>query len=534
MNFHDLHRAYPTFRYPGYGRKGMVATSHPLAAGAGLDMLKKGGSAVDAALAAAACLTVCEPTANGIGGDLFAIVYFGGELYGLNASGPAPGAISIDELKRRGCSEIPRHGVLSVNVPGAPAGWAALSQRFGRLPMTAVFAPAVSYAAEGYPASPLLSRGWQRAYDVYSTLKGEEYQAWFKTFAPRGRAPLPGELVRLPEHAETLAAIAETNGDVFYRGELAETIDAFFRRYGGYLRKEDLDRFRVEWVEPISTEYRGYEVWELPPNGQGIVALMALNILKGFDFDEKDAVLTYHRQIEALKLAFEDAQRYVTDPKRMQVAVEELLSEGWAAEKRKRIGEKALEPFPSEVNEGGTVYLAAADGEGNMVSLIQSNYRGFGSGLVVPGTGVALHNRGHNFSFDPRHHNCLEPDKRPYHTIIPGFLTKDHRAVGPFGVMGGFMQPQGHVQVIMNLLDFGHNPQAALDAPRWQWLRGRKVNVENTLAAEIINGLVEQGHEITVTKDSGGYGRGQIVFKSVDDVLVGATESRIDGAVAAW
>ncbi len=512
----------------------MVATSHPLAAAAGLDMLKKGGNAVDAALAAAACLTVCEPTANGIGGDLFAIVSFEGELYGLNASGPAPGGISIAELKKRGYGEIPRHGVVPVNVPGAPAGWTALSRRFGRLPMTEVFAPAISYAAEGYPVSTLLSRGWQRAYEFYSTLKGDEYRAWFETFAPQGRAPLPGEFFRLPDHAETLEAIAATGADVFYRGEIAERIDAFLRQYGGYLRAEDLDRFQVEWVEPISTEYRGFEVWELPPNGQGIVALMALNILKGFDFSEKDAVSTYHRQIEALKLAFEDAQRYVTDPRRMQVTVEELLSESWASEKRKRIGEKALEPLPSEENKGGTVYLAAADGEGNMVSLIQSNYQGFGSGLVVPGTGVALHNRGHNFSFEPQHHNCLEPNKRPYHTIIPGFLTKDHRPIGPFGVMGGFMQPQGHVQVIMNLLDFGHNPQAALDAPRWQWMQGRTVNLENTLAAEIINGLVEKGHEIVVTKDNTGYGRGQIIFKAAQSILIGATEARIDGAVTAW
>lgn len=534
LNFHDLHHAHPTFRYPSYGRAGMVATSHPLAAMAGLDMLKKGGNAVDAALAAAACLTVCEPTASGIGGDLFAIVSFQGELYGLNASGPAPENISLERLKKEGYSEIPRYGLVPVNVPGAPAGWAALSKRFGRLPMTEVFVPAVKYGAEGFPVSPLLSRGWQRAYQVYSTLKGDEYKAWFATFAPQGRAPLPGELMRLPDHAATLAAIAETGADVFYHGELGEKIDAFFRQYGGYLRGEDLSRYQVEWVDPICTEYRGHEVWELPPNGQGIVALMALNILKGYDFTEKDAALTYHRQIEALKLAFEDAQRYVTDPGKMQVAVEDLLSEGWAAEKRKRIGERALEPLPSEERDGGTVYLAAADGEGNMISLIQSNYNGFGSGVVVPGTGIALHNRGHNFSFVSEHHNCLEPNKRPYHTIIPGFLTKNRRAIGPFGVMGGFMQPQGHVQVIMNLLDFGHNPQAALDAPRWQWMRGKIVNVENTLPAGIINGLVERGHEVTVTKDNVGYGRGQIVFRAASDILIGATEARIDGAVAAW
>lgn len=511
-----------------------MATSHPLAAMAGLDMLKRGGNAIDAAVSAAACLTVCEPTANGIGGDLFAIVYFKGELYGLNASGPAPSGISLERLQKDGHQEMPRHGLVPVNVPGAPAGWAALSRRFGRLPLTDVFAPAVDYAAQGYPVSALLSKGWQRAYQVYSKFQGKEYEPWFATFAPRGRAPLPGELVRLPHHAETLAAIAQTGGDSFYRGELAEKIDAFSREHGGYLRAEDLSDYAVEWVAPIHTKYRGYEVWELPPNGQGIIALMALNILKEFDFEEKDSILTYHRQIEAIKLAFEDAQRYVTDPTKMRVTVKELLSEEWAAEQRRRIGKNALQPLPSKEREGGTVYLAAADGEGNMVSLIQSNYNGFGSGVVVPETGIALHNRGHNFSFDPLHHNCLEPSKRPYHTIIPGFLTKNHKAIGPFGVMGGFMQPQGHVQVVMNLLDFGHNPQAALDAPRWQWMRGKKVNVENTLPTRIINGLVGLGHEVTVTTDNIGYGRGQIVFKTADDVLMGATEARIDGAVAPW
>ena len=533
MNFHDIGQAYPSFRYPAYGRRGMVATSNRFAAMAGMDMLKRGGNAVDAALAAAACLTVCEPTSNGIGGDLFAIVHFEGELYGLNASGPSPELISIDRLKQAGHKEIPRYGLAPVNVPGAPAGWAALSKRFGRLPLTDVFAPAVNYAAEGYAVSNLLSRDWQRAAQVYSRYKGEEFKPWFDTFAPGGRVPMPGEIVRLPHHAETLALIAATGAEAFYSGELSEKIDAFSRQHGGCLRGEDLSRFDVEWVDPISVDYRGYEVWEIPPNGQGIVALMALNILKGFDFTEKNDVVTYHRQIEAIKLAFEDAQRYVTDPKKMKVTVEELLSDDWAAERRRRIGERALEPLPSREQDGGTVYLAAADGEGNMVSLIQSNYNGFGSGMVVPGTGIALHNRGHNFSFDPEHDNCLEPNKRPYHTIIPGFLSKDGQPVGPFGVMGGFMQPQGHVQVVMNLVDLAHNPQAALDAPRWQWMRGRKVNLENTLPAEIINGLVKRGHEVTVTKENVGYGRGQIVFRD-RDVLVGATEPRIDGAVAVW
>ncbi len=537
LNLHGLENSYFSERFPTYGRRGMVATSNALAAQAGLEMLKKGGNAVDAALAAAACLTVCEPTANGIGGDAFAIVAFSGKLYGLNASGPAPQGISLETLVKQGYQEIPRHGFVPVNVPGAPAGWVALSKRFGRLPLTEVFAPAVAYAEEGYAVSPVLARQWGRAFEIYKKwLQGEEFDEWFKTFAPEGRAPRPGEVVRLGNHGRTLRRIAETMGEVFYRGEIAEQIDGFSRKHGGFLRAEDLADYEAEWVDPISTEYRGLEVWEIPPNGQGIVALMALNILRGFDFarEDKNSPLTYHRQIEALKLAFADAQSYVTDPRYMQVSVEELLSESWAAEKRKLIGTRAITPPRSEETKGGTVYLTAADGDGNMISLIQSNYMGFGSGLVVPGTGVALHNRGHNFSFDPDHHNCLAPGKKTYHTIIPGFLTKNGKPLGPFGVMGGFMQPQGHVQVVMNLTDFGHNPQAALDGPRFQWMKGLQVQLEKTVPSSIVQELLEMGHEITVTEENSGYGRGQIILRADNGTLIGGTESRVDGTVAVW
>lgn len=537
LNLHGLNSSYPSERFPAYGQQGMVATSNQFAAQAGLEMLKKGGNAVDAALAAAACLTVCEPTANGIGGDNFAIVAFEGKLYGLNASGPAPRSISLETLVKRGYTELPRFGFVPVNVPGAPAGWVALSERFGKLPLREVFAPAIFYAEEGYPVSPILATQWNRAFEIYQKqLKGDEFSEWFKTFAPQGRAPRAGELVRLPNHAKTLSSIAETMGEAFYRGEIAQRIDAFSRQYGGFLRAEDLESFKAEWVDPIFTEYRGHEVWEIPPNGQGIVALMALNILKGFVFEQNDkyTALTYHRQIEAIKLAFADAQSNVTDPKHMQISVDDLLSEAWAHEKRKMIGRNALLPPRSEETKGGTVYLTAADGDGNMVSLIQSNYMGFGSGLVVPGTGIGLHNRGHNFSFDPQHPNCLAPGKRPYHTIIPGFLTKDHKPLGPFGVMGGFMQPQGHVQVVMNLLDFGHNPQAALDAPRFQWMRGKQVQVEKTLPHSIAQGLEEMGHEVKVTEGNAGYGRGQIILRLDNGALVGGTESRVDGTVAVW
>ncbi len=537
INLHSLENSYPSERFPAYGRRGMVATSNALAAQAGLEMLKKGGNAVDAALAAAACLTVCEPTANGIGGDNFAIVAFEGELYGLNASGPAPQGISLEALVKHGYRELPRYGFVPVNVPGAPAGWVALSKRFGRLPLTEVFAPAVFYAEEGYVASSVLAQQWKRAVEIYKKrLQGEEFAEWFNTFAPEGKAPNAGELVRLPNHGKTLRQIAETMGEALYQGEIAERVDAFSRQYGGFLRASDLENYEAEWVDPISTEYRGLEVWEIPPNGQGIVALMALNILKGFEFsmDDKNSPLTYHRQIEALKLAFAGAQSTVTDPKYMKVTVEELLSDAWAEEQRRCIGSRALMPPRSEETKGGTVYLSAADADGNMVSLIQSNYMGFGSGLVVPGTGVALHNRGHNFSFDPAHPNCLAPGKKPYHTIIPGFLTKDGNPFGPFGVMGGFMQPQGHVQVVMNLTDFGHNPQAALDRSRYQWIKGRKVGVEKTMPSIIVEQLAQMGHEITVTEGNSGYGRGQIICRTDHGTYVGGTESRVDGTVAVW
>lgn len=536
LNIGDLGVCYPSQRFPFYGRKGMVATSNALAAQAGLEMLKKGGNAVDAALAAAACLTVLEPTSNGIGGDAFAIVAFQGELYGLNASGPAPQAIRLRALQEQGYKEIPKYGFVPVNVAGAPAGWAALSKRFGRLDLKEVFAPAVDYAENGYPVSPVLSRQWNRAFEIYSKhLQSEEYKPWFDTFAPEGRPPQAGEMVRLRDHAKTLSLIADTKAEAFYRGEIAERIDSFSKKHGGYLRAEDLAAYQAEWVDPIFTKYGDLEVWEIPPNGQGIVALMALNILRGFDLkpEDKHAARTYHLQIEALKLAFTDAQKYVADDKHMQASVPYLLSEEWAKEKRKLIRPDALLPPPSQEVKGGTVYLCTADAEGNMVSFIQSNYMGFGSGLVVPGTGIALHNRGHNFSFDPQHVNCLAPGKRPYHTIIPGFLTKDRRPLGPLGVMGGFMQPQGHVQVVMNLVNFGHNPQAALDAPRFQWIKGNQVQLEKTMPQEVVEQLASLGHEITVTEENTGYGRGQIILKA-GDVLVGGTESRVDGTVAVW
>ncbi|RKQ35890.1 gamma-glutamyltransferase family protein [Oceanobacillus halophilus] len=514
----------------------MVATSQPLAAQAGLDILKKGGNAIDAAIATAACLTVVEPTSNGIGSDAFALVWTKGKLHGLNSSGRSPKSISIDILKEKGLEEIPTHGWVPVTVPGAPGAWAELSARFGKLPLTEVLKPAIIYAREGYPVSPTLGKYWENAYHTYKEeLTEDVFNNWFKTFAPSGRAPKVGEIWSSPDHANTLQEIAETNGESFYRGEIAEKISLFSHQTGGYLTAEDLAEFKPDWVDPIHINYRGYDVWEIPPNGQGIVALEALNILKGFDFSAKDTIETYHKQIEAIKLAFADAEKHVTEDKYMKLSVEEILSESYAANRRSLIGEEARMPEAGEPTMSGTVYLATADNEGNMVSFIQSNYMGFGSGIVVPGTGISLQNRGHNFSMDRNHVNALQGGKRTYHTIIPGFLTKDNQAVGPFGVMGGFMQPQGHVQVVMNTIDFGLHPQAALDAPRWQWMKEKKVEVEDRFHHHLAQQLKNKGHDINIQLEPNSFGRGQIIWRNPNTgVLTGGSESRTDGTIAAW
>ncbi|MDM5228419.1 gamma-glutamyltransferase family protein [Cytobacillus sp. NJ13] len=536
MNFDFHNHPYTSQRTTVMANNGMVATSQPLAAQAGLDMMRKEGNAIDAAIATAAALTVVEPTSNGIGGDAFALVWTKGELHGLNASGPAPKSISIEAIKERGFEKMPTHGWMPVTVPGAPSAWAELSKRFGKLPLKDVLQPAIDYAEKGYPLTPILGKYWQVAYKKFKQiLTDDEFQHWFETFAPDGRAPDIGEIWRSEGHASTLRAIGETDGESFYRGEIAEKIDAFSKKYNAFLSKEDLADYKAEWVDPIKVHYRGYDVWEIPPNGQGLVALLGLNIAKGFEFRDKDTVDTYHKQIEAMKLAFTDGKAFITDPAEMRVTVEELLSEEYGESRRSEIAGEALTPEPYKPPRGGTVYLATADSEGNMVSFIQSNYMGFGSGLVVPGTGIALQNRGHDFSLDPEHHNALKPGKKTYHTIIPGFLTKDGEAVGPFGVMGGYMQPQGHMQVVMNTVDFHLNPQAALDAPRWQWIEGKKVQVEPHFPNHIAQALVRKGHQIEVTVDTGGFGRGQIIWRDPKTgVLMGGTEARTDGSIAAW
>ncbi|WP_286133975.1 gamma-glutamyltransferase [Bacillus sp. AFS053548] len=527
---------YSSHRNVVYARNGMVATSQPLAAQAGLDILKKGGNAVDAAIATAACLTVVEPTSNGIGGDAFALVWMNEKLYGLDSSGPAPKNISIEKLKNLGYEKMPKYGWIPITVPGAPAAWVELSNRFGRLSLKEVLQPAIEYAREGFPISPTLGKFWKKAYEIYKKeLNSEEFVAWFDTFAPNGRAPEVGEIWSSLDHAITLEKIAETNGKDFYKGEIADKIIASSNQYGGFLTQEDLESFKPEWVNPISINYRGFDVWEIPPNGQGIVALMALNILKNDQFDDKENITTYHKQFEAMKLAFACGKEYVTDRKFMKTSVESLLSDQYGKERFSGIKETAHTPLPGRPASGGTVYLATADGDGNMVSFIQSNYMGFGSGIVIPGTGIGLQNRGCDFSLNEKHANALIGGKKSYHTIIPAFLTKNNKAIGPFGVMGGYMQPQGHVQVIMNSIDFHLNPQEALDAPRWQWIEGKIVEVEPSFPQEIIKELQAKGHEIKVAKDTGSFGRGQIIWRNEDSgVLMGGTESRTDGCIASW
>ena len=538
--FDPLAQRWPSQRFPLYARGGMVNCSSPQAAAAGLEALRLGGNAVDAAVAAAAALTVTEPTSNGLGSDAFALVWIEKDrrLYGLNASGPAPmladAARVLAEGKDRD-GKMPARGWTPVTVPGAVGAWCALNQRFGRRRLAGDLAPAVRYAREGWPCAANLAQAWQRSYENFrGTLTGPCFDAWFRTFAPEGRAPEAGELVRLSDHADTLEEIGASGGESFYRGALARRIDEESRRFGGWLRYEDLAAYQPLWVEPIRVGYRGYEVCEIPPNGQGIVALMALNILKEFAPGAWEDPLCCHRRIEAIKLAFADAFRYVTDPACMPLDYHELLRPEYGALRAREIGERAEIRSAAVPPKSGTVYLCCADGEGNMVSYIQSNYMGFGSGVVVGGTGIALQNRGADFSLDPNDTNFLKPGKRSYHTIIPGFLMKDGQPVGPFGVMGGYMQPQGHVQVVMNYVDFGLDPQQALDAPRWQWLRDGRVVVETRFDPDLARGLQRRGHRLGYEIDTAAFGRGQMIVRLPNGTLVGGTESRTDSNIACW
>jgi gamma-glutamyltranspeptidase / glutathione hydrolase len=526
---------YSSQRQPAFGRYGTVATSQALAAQAGMQILRAGGNAVDAAIATAACLTVVEPTSNGIGGDAFALVWDGNKLHGLNASGRAPQNLTKSLLEQKGYTTMPQDGWLSVTIPGVPAAWRDLHQKFGRLPFEQLLESAIDYAENGFIVSSTVARFWAYAARKYGSLEGQEFKPWQNTFTRDHLSPKAGERFYLPDHAKTLRRIAETHSEDFYTGSLAKAIEDFAAQTGGVITQADLRTHTNTWVDPISTNYRGYDIWEIPPNGQGIATLSALNILEGFDLSRypRDSIDSYHLQLEAMKLGFADTLAYVADPTRAEVPITGLLSKAYAAERRALIGETALLPSAGQPPKGGTVYLCTADSDGMMVSYIQSNYAGFGSGIVIPNTGIALQNRGANFNLEPNHPNCLEPNKRPYHTIIPGFLSKDNQAVGPFGVMGGFMQPQGHLQMMINTIDYGLHPQAALDAPRWQWLEERKIELETHTPRHIAEGLRAKGHQVTMQLENGNFGRGQIIWK-IGDAFVAGTESRCDGAALVY
>ena len=526
---------YPSVRNVVYGKKGMACSTQPLAGSIGIQVMKDGGNAIDAAVAMAGAMPLLEPTGNGLGSDAFFLVWTKGKLYGLNASGFSPRSLSAEHVRKLGYDQMPDSGWIPVMVPGAVAGWCELAERFGSMPLAELWQPAICYGEEGFPVSPNVIMQWRSSKERFRkeyAKDPEVFRPWMELF---GTVPAPGQIFRNPDYSRTLRELAQSKGESFYRGPVMEKIISFAERTGGFLSKEDMISYRPAWVEPICVQYRGYEVWEMPPNGHGITALMALKMLQGFDLGrEKEDPEVYHRCIEAIKLAFADTRKYVADPACMRTQVEDLLSDRYMNSRRALIGAEAITPEAGDPSCGDTVYFCTADGQGNMVSCIQSNYRGFGSGICIPGTGITLQDRGANFSLDEESDNCLKGGKRAYHTIIPGFLTKDGEPVGPFGVMGGFMQPQGHVQILVNSIDFAMNPQEALDAPRFQWVGGKKVMLEKEVPDAIARELENRGHEILRTETNLNMGRGQIIWKNADGVLCGGTESRADGTVAAF
>ena len=525
----DWNLPYPSRRQPVFARNA-VATSQPLATQAGIAMLAKGGNAVDAALTTAITLAVVEPCSNGLGSDLFALVWTGSELVGLNASGRAPAAWNPGRFAGR--TAMPERGWETVTIPGAVSGWRALSQRFGELPFADLFEPAIRYARDGYLVSPIVAEKWALAVPHMPRDLG-----WFEHFAPHGRAPYPGERFASPAMAVSLERIAQTDGDAFYRGELADALVRHARASGGAHTEDDFAAHTADWVAPLGLDYRGITVHEIPPNGQGIAALMALGILENFDLASLpvDDPVTQHVEIEAMKLAFADAHRYVSDPRTMPVPAEALLDRGYLATRARRIDRARAQDFgPGDPPKGGTVYLCAADEDGMMVSLIQSNYMGFGSGIVVPGTGISLQNRGAGFSLAPGHANEVAGGKRPYHTIIPGFVTRNGAPLAAFGVMGGPIQPPGHVQTIVRLVDYRMNPQAALDAPRWKLNAGRSVDLEAAASPALRDALIAMGHSLASVADSYmDFGAGQFIVRT-DDGYVAASDPRRDGQAAGF
>jgi len=535
-------------------QQGMVATSQPLATQIGLDILKAGGSAVDAAIAANAALGLMEPTGNGIGGDLYAIVWDNQsqKLYGLNASGRSPKGLSLkqlkSELKALGRDTIPPYGMLPISVPGTVDGWFEMHQKFGRLSMGQNLQPTIDYANHGFPVSELIAYYWERSVPRLSPQPG----SFKSTFTIDGKAPRKGQVFKNPELANTLAILAKDGRDAFYQGKIARQIDQFMQANGGYLRYRDFSEHRSAWVEPQSTNYRGYDVFELPPNGQGIAALQMLNILEQYDlksmgFLSEEAL---HTMVEAKKLVFEDRAKFYADMDFYQVPLKGLLSKPYAKERAKLIKDTAAKRVDSgspALYQGDTIYLTTADKDGNMVSLIQSNYRGMGSGVVVPGLGFVFQDRGELFSLDESHANVYAPGKRPFHTIIPAFIMKDGQPFVSFGLMGGAMQPQGHVQIITNLIDFGMNLQEAGDATRWQHFGSTEpteehskyltdsgeIAIESDIAYQVIQGLLARGHKVRY--DRGGFGGYQaIMWDPENKVYYGASESRKDGQAAGY
>lgn len=526
-------------------RNGMAATSHPLATQVALDILKKGGNAFDAAIAANAVLGLMEPTGCGIGGDLFAIIWSAekGKLYGLNASGRSPRSLTLEYFRENKIDRIPSYGPLSVSVPGCVDGWYEINSMFGKMAMSDLLQPAISYAREGFPVTEVIGAALKRNTELL-----QNYPNIREVYMPGGKAPEKGEIFRNPLLAGTLEKIAKGGRNEFYRGSIAKAIDAFMKQQGGFLSYDDLARHHSEWIEPVSTTYRGYEVWELPPNGQGIVTLQMLNILEGYNLAEMGfgSAEYMHLFTEAKKLAFEDRARYFADPVFYKTPVAQLISKKYAAERRKLINpDRAAQVYqPGRIEPANTIYLTVADRYGNMISLIQSNYRGMGSGMCPTGLGFVLQDRGESFSLEEGHPNCYAPGKRPFHTIIPAFITRNGRPWISFGVMGGDMQPQGHVQIIVNLIDFKMNLQEAGDAPRMyhtnsseptgeQMLDGGILNLETGFAWDEIQKLLRKGHNIQY--NLGGYGGYQaIMWDEKNKVYFGASESRKDGQAAGY
>ena len=538
----DYGNPYTTTRIPVFARN-VVSTSHPLAAQAGLRILQQGGNAVDAAVATAAVMTLVEPVSNGLGSDSFCILWDGKKLHGLNASGCAPQAWTPDYFKRKYGADArtpPQRGMDSVTVPGAVASWVALSERFGKLPFADLMAPAIETAERGYLVPPVVQQKWEAATSLLQSQPG-----FAQGFLPWGRAPEVGELFRFAAAARAFKSIAASKGESFYRGEIAAAIEKFSTANGGSLKASDLANWKPEWVEPISRDYRGYTLHEIPPNGQGIAALIALGILEKFDIASMpvDSVASQHLQIEAMKLAFADVYHHVAESSSMAVTHLQMLDDDYLASRAKLIDVKKAQNFGvGNPVKGGTIYLTAADESGMMVSFIQSNYMGFGSGCVEPEFGISLQNRGHGFNLDPASANVVAPGKRPFHTIIPAFLTKGGQPVMSFGVMGGTMQPQGHMQTLVRMLDYKQNPQAACDAPRWRFNAGLEINVESAMNPKTIEGLGALGHRMEVINDSyQDFGAGQFIWRVGEEKgnpavegYVAASDARRDGVAAGF